>query len=117
MCLSRSTGILKHTADEVARNIPILDSAMFVRHNLAQWDEPVEFAFEPSPIWHDDANIVTDEYAKVFLRNMVSKSREGLGRIQPGIAVKHAAVNDLRASIQKSDNRETVSSVCPSVCI
>lgn len=31
--------------------------------------------FEPSPVWHDDASIITDEAAKVFLRNVLGKSK------------------------------------------
>lgn len=31
--------------------------------------------FEPSPVWHDDAAMVTDEPAKIFLRNVLSKSK------------------------------------------
>jgi formin-binding protein 1 len=113
-CLGRSTGILQHTFSEVSRNIPILDSTMFVRHNVAEWNEPLEFSFEPSPIWHDDPEIVTDEYAKVFLRNMVSKSREGLTRIQGTVTLKHQEVDKLRASIQGNENRDAVSNVPPS---
>lgn len=87
---------------------------MFVRHNAGHWDEPVDFSFEPSPIWHDDAEIITDEYAKVFLRNMVAKSREGLSRIQGNVALKHQEVDKLRASMQGSQDREAVSNVHPS---
>ena len=31
--------------------------------------------FEPSPVWHDDASMITDEPSKVFLRNVLSKSK------------------------------------------
>ena len=84
---------------------------MFVRHNVEQWDEPVDFLFEPSPIWHDDPEIVTDEYAKVFLRNLVSKSREGLAKVQPNVMIKASEVDKLRESVQSTQDRETVSSV------
>jgi hypothetical protein len=112
-CFGRSAGILQHTSSEVARNIPILDSTMFVRHNVASWNEPLEFSFEASPIWHDDPEIVTDEYAKVFLRNIVSKSREGLNRIQGNVTLKHQEVDKLRASIKGNENRDAVSNVPP----
>jgi formin-binding protein 1 len=111
-CINRSAGILQHTSAQVARNVPILDSTMFARHNNIPWDEPVDFVFEPSPIWHDDPEIITDEYAKVFLRNMVTKSREGLSKIQGNVALKHQEVDNLRASIQGSQDREAVSNVC-----
>ena len=84
---------------------------MFVSHNTGHWDEPMDFAFEPSPIWHDDAQIITDEYAKVFLRNMVAKSREGLSRIQPAVALKDQEVENLRGSIKGSQDSEGVVNV------
>ena len=31
--------------------------------------------FEPCAVWHDDASIITDESAKVFLRNVLGKSK------------------------------------------
>lgn len=110
-CLSRTTNILQHSSTEISRNVPILDSTMFVRHNTEPWTEPANFEFEPSPIWHDDPEIVTDEFAKVFLRNMVSKSREGLNKIKGNVALKQQEVEKLRASIQGSQDKEAVSSV------
>jgi len=85
---------------------------MFARHNNVPWDEPPDFMFEPSPIWHDDPEIVTDEYAKVFLRNMVTKSREGLSKIQGNVALKYQEVDKLRGSMQGSQDAEAVSNVC-----
>lgn len=32
-------------------------------------------AFEPCAVWHDDASIIADESAKVFLRNVLGKSK------------------------------------------
>jgi formin-binding protein 1 len=110
-CLARSTGILQHISGEVSRNVPVLDSTMFARHNTANWDDPFDFSFEPSPIWHDDAEIITDEFAKVFLRNMVTKSREGLSRIQGTVTLKHQEVDKLRASVKGSQDQEAVISV------
>jgi formin-binding protein 1 len=110
-CVASSTEILQHTSTEVAQNFPIRDSAMFVQHNVAPWNEPVDFVFEPSPIWHDSPDIITDEFAKVFLRNMVSKSREGLTRIQGSVTLKQQEVAKLRATIKESQDREAVSDV------
>jgi formin-binding protein 1 len=112
-CLSRTTTICQHSSAEIARNVPILDSTMFVHHNAGQWTEPTDFEFEPSPIWHDDPAIVTDEFAKVFLRNIVSKSREGLNKIKGDVALKQQSVDTLRVSIGESPDKEAVSSVKP----
>ena len=87
---------------------------MFAQHNRAPWNEPADFTFEPSPIWHDDPEIVTDEFAKVFLRNMVSKSREGLSKIQGNVTLKQQEVEKLRSSMQSSKDQEALTSVLPS---
>ena len=73
--LAKSMDHLLNLLNEIPRNSPHLDSHMFLRHNVTQSQEPPNLAFEPSPIWHDDDAIVTDEAAKVFLRNMLSKSK------------------------------------------
>jgi formin-binding protein 1 len=86
---------------------------MFAQHNKAQWNEPADFAFEPSPIWHDDPEIITDEYAKVFLRNLVSKSREGLSKIQGNVTLKQQEVGKLRSNLQSSKDQESSISVSP----
>ncbi|OQE37106.1 hypothetical protein PENCOP_c010G00878 [Penicillium coprophilum] len=73
--LSRSTEHIANLLVEIPRNNPRLDSLMFLQHNVTQSQEPANLAFEPSPVWHDDASIVVDEAAKVFLRNLLSKSK------------------------------------------
>ncbi|KAL1968413.1 hypothetical protein VTN77DRAFT_1942 [Rasamsonia byssochlamydoides] len=73
--LSQSTEHISHIISEIPRNNPKLDSLMFLQHNATQTQEPPTLVFEPSPIWHDDAAIVADEPAKVFLRNLLTKSK------------------------------------------
>lgn len=73
--LSKSMEHMTNLLNEIPRNVPHLDSQMFLRHNVTQSQEPPNLAFEPSPIWHDDDALVTDEAAKVFLRNWLSKSK------------------------------------------
>ena len=76
--MSRSTELLKHLSAEIPRNNPLLDSMMFVRHNVGQWQEPADFQFEPSPVWLDDGTIATDESATVYLRNILVKTKAQL---------------------------------------
>ena len=45
----------------VKQNLPMLDSAMFVKHNLANWSEPADFQYIPSQIWHDDQTMNVNE--------------------------------------------------------
>ena len=73
--LSKSDEQVTHLISEIPRNEPKLDSMMFLRHNVTNWQEPLDMQFEPSPVWHDDAAMVTDEMAKVFLRNLLTKSK------------------------------------------
>ncbi|PLB42602.1 putative actin polymerization protein Bzz1 [Aspergillus candidus] len=73
--LSRSMDHMSKLLTEIPRNLPHLDSLMFVRHNATQSTEPPNLTFEPSPVWHDDDALITDESAKVFLRNLLSKSK------------------------------------------
>lgn len=72
------TNSVNHTTNllnKIPRNDPRLDSMMFLQHNVSQSQEPANMGFEPSPVWHDDASIITDEAAKVFLRNLLGKTK------------------------------------------
>lgn len=73
--MAKSMDHMLNLLNEIPRNAPHLDSHMFLRHNVTQTQEPPNLTFEASPIWHDDELIVTDEAAKVFLRNLLSKSK------------------------------------------
>lgn len=72
---TQSAELMTRLGTEIPRNDPKLDSLMFLQHNASQSQEPPNIAFEPSPVWHDDDQMVTDESAKVFLRNMLMKSK------------------------------------------
>lgn len=77
-CLSRSLQLVDHLAGEIPRNNPVLDSMMFVRHNAAQWQDPPDFGFEPSPVWLDDDSMAGDPNSKTFLMNILTKSKSSL---------------------------------------
>jgi len=70
---------------------------MFVEHNVAPWSEPANFEFEPSMVWHDTDDIVVDEPAQVFLRNMMTKSRRSLEEVKPDWERRRKEVEGLRA--------------------
>lgn len=80
--LSRSKDHLEHLSVEIPRNDPRLDSQMFIQHNIAPWQEPQDMSFEPSPVWLDDSAMVTDETAKIFLRNVLGKSKGRLKELK-----------------------------------
>lgn len=69
---------------------------MFLRHNTGGWNEPNDFEFEPSPVWHDTDDIVTDELATVFLRNLLGKSRRGLEAAKAVVESKQREIQGLQ---------------------
>lgn len=88
---------------------------MFVRHNLAGWQEPPDMAFEPSPVWHDEDAMAVDENSKIFLRNVLGKSKSQLGDLRREVEKKRREVDgvkrikqDIRAGKDKRDEVELV---------
>lgn len=95
-CRQNSLDHLSTTITQITRNIPSLNSAMFLRHNTGGWNEPKDFDFEPSPVWHDTDDIITDELATVFLRNLLGKSRRGLEAAKAVVESKQREVQGLQ---------------------
>ena len=94
--LTRSTEHMKHLSAEIPRNEPRLDSIMFVRHNAVQWLEPAEMVFEPSPVWLDSDAMAVDDTAKIFLRNILSKSKPVGKQLQSEIATKQRELENVK---------------------
>ncbi|EPE27273.1 Cysteine-rich [Glarea lozoyensis ATCC 20868] len=116
--LKRSTDFVNHLAQEIPRNQPVLDSMMFVRHNAAGWQEPPNKQFEPSPVWHDDGAMMVDDTAKVFLRNVLSKSKGQLGELRREVDKKRREVEgakrvkqQIREGKDKRDEVEVVKAI------
>ena len=110
--LSRSIDHLQHLSSEIPRNDPRLDSMMFARHNAFAWQEPPKMNFEPSPVWLDDSAMATDETAKVFLRNVLAKSKSQLTELKPVVVAKQTEVDNctrIRQRIREGkDDRDEV---------
>lgn len=88
---------------------------MFVRHNITPWQEPLDLAFEPSPVWLDDSAMAVDDAAKVFLRNVLGKSKGQLGEFKQDVDKKRREVEaikrirqNIRAGKDKRDEVELV---------
>lgn len=94
--LARSADHLHHVISEIPRNDPKLDSMMFVRHNVAPWQEPPDMVFEPSPVWLDDSTMAVDETAKVYLRNVLGKSKRQLRELEQEVDKRRKEVEDIR---------------------
>lgn len=74
-CYDRSKTCLTSMTGVVGQNDSALDSAMFVKHNIAQWTEPTDFYYQPSPIWHDDEKMITDNISLQYLRKRLEDAR------------------------------------------
>jgi hypothetical protein len=116
--LRDSSGMMDHLGQEVGRNLPHLDSMMYLRHNMGSFQEPADKEFEPSPVWHDDATMVVDETAKIYLRNVLSKSKSQLGELRREVDKKRRDVESLkklkqrvREGTEKKDEVEVVRSL------
>lgn len=110
--LARSIDHLNHLSSEIPRNDPKLDSMMFVRHNVAPWQEPQDLVFEPSPVWLDDSGMATDEAAKIYLRNVLGKSKSQLRELKQEVDNKRREVENIkrirRHSREGKDKRDEV---------
>ena len=113
--LSRSIEHIKHLSAEIPRNDPALDSTMFVRHNAVQWQDPSDFVFEPSPVWLDTDAMATDETAKIFLRNILTKSKPLINETKAQSQQKNSELENVkkaRANIRAGrDKRDEVDCV------
>lgn len=85
---------------------------MFMKHNAVAWQEPLNMVFEPSPVWMDDATMVTDETAKIFLRNVLGKSKGQLREFRQEVEKKRKEVENvkrIRENVQAGkDKRDEV---------
>lgn len=94
--LKRCTESLGHLTSEIKRNIHVLDTMMFVRHNVTSWQEPPDKIFEPSPVWHDDDAMAVDDTAKIFLRNVLNKSKGQLVELRREVDKKRKDLESAR---------------------
>ncbi|KAI1091017.1 FCH-domain-containing protein [Rostrohypoxylon terebratum] len=99
--LKQSNVLVERLGQEVTRNLPHLDSMMYIRHNMAAWQEPTDKMFEPSPVWHDDDLMVTDEVAKIFLRNVLNKSKSQLGELRREVDKKKREIEGVKRVKQR----------------
>jgi formin-binding protein 1 len=116
--LTRVDGHLQFVSEEILRNEPHLDSLMFINHNQTHWQEPPDAAFEASPVWHDEPNMATDEPAKIFLRNILGKSKSQRTELKRDMDAKKREVDaarqirrNIREGKDKRDEVEMVRSI------
>ena len=110
--LRQSHDIMDRLAHEIRRNEPHLDSIMYMRHNMGSFHDPPDKEFEASPVWHDDDAMVVDETAKIFLRNVLGKSKSQLGDLRREVDKKRREVEGVKRLKQRvrdgTDNKDEV---------
>lgn len=94
--LESSGGLIANQTQEIARNEPHLDSMMYIQHNMGTFTEPADKVFEPSPVWHDEPTMVVDEPAKIYLRNVLNKSKSQLGELRRDVDKKRREVDSAK---------------------
>ncbi|KAK0728660.1 hypothetical protein B0T26DRAFT_738938 [Lasiosphaeria miniovina] len=113
--LQQSTGQVERLSQEITRNQPHLDSMMYITHNMGGFQEPPDKVFEPSPVWHDDDAMVVDEPAKIFLRNVLNKSKSQLGDLRREVDRKRREVESMKRVKQKirdgTENKDEIAVV------
>lgn len=113
--LESSGGLLAHQVQEISRNEPHLDSMMYIRHNMGAFNEPADKVFEPSPVWHDEPTMVVDETAKIYLRNVLNKSKSQLGELRREVDKKKREVESAQRVKQRvrqgTENKDEVAVV------
>lgn len=116
--LESSSGLVAHQTQEISRNEPHLDSMMYIRHNMGAFSEPPDKVFEPSPVWHDEPTMVIDETAKIYLRNVLNKSKSQLGELRREVDKKRREVESaqrikqrIRQGLENKDEVAVVSAI------
>ncbi|KAK4694634.1 hypothetical protein P7C71_g2980, partial [Lecanoromycetidae sp. Uapishka_2] len=62
-------------------------------HNVK---EPLDLTFEPSPVWLDDSAMATDETAKIYLRNVLSRSKGQLRELKQEVDKRKKEVENIK---------------------
>lgn len=94
--LKRKTDFVTNLSNEIPRNLPVLDTMMYLRHNLTPWQEPADRVFEPSPVWLDDDKMIVNEDARIFLRNVLTKSKSQLGELKREVDKKRRELENIK---------------------
>ncbi|KAL7796051.1 hypothetical protein V8C37DRAFT_372966 [Trichoderma ceciliae] len=99
--LQQSNGLIERQGKEIQRNLPHLDSMMYMRHNMGAFQEPPDKAFEASPVWHDDDLMIVDETAKIYLRNVLTKSKSQLAELRREVDKQRKEVESIQRLKQR----------------
>jgi hypothetical protein len=74
----------------------VADTDSFARMHAKPWTEPYDFAFEPTLLWKDSDELVSDQASKICLNNKLGKIDEKLAEIDKEIVGKTKEIDGLR---------------------
>ncbi|GMM35307.1 Bzz1 protein [Saccharomycopsis crataegensis] len=98
---------LQSSVEIIDKNNYQLDTIMFIKHNLSQWNEPPDFYYEPSPIWHEDDDMVVKPDELNDLKKKVDQANKKYSecdRTCENLQVKISEVNQIKMDMKKNGN-------------
>lgn len=101
--LNHRIDCLKAADAIVDKNTRGLDTAMFVEHNKIPWQDPTDFYFQPSPIWHDDDTFKTDDNGLQYLRGRLATAEEGAEKCSDTSEAAHAKFQKAKKDLDELD--------------
>ncbi|KAH3677624.1 hypothetical protein WICMUC_001727 [Wickerhamomyces mucosus] len=94
---------LENSLNTINSNESILDIQMFIKHNSYQWNEPQDFYYIPSSIWHDDDNLITSSNELNQLKQILLKSHSNDSKYSNSLEDLKESLNNLQ--IFKNQNK------------
>jgi ribosomal protein L5 len=97
---------LESTIELIKENKPQLDTAMFIKHNLTEWQEPQDFYYVPSSIWHDDDHFVAGESEVQVLKRTLALAHKTQSKLDDAIESEREKLNSLTGQKTEMKNKE-----------
>lgn len=92
----------------VGENKPSLATAMFIKHNTKQWNEPKDFHFQPAPLWQDDDTFVISTQSDISdLRIKLAQAEQEYDKYQEltqNEKTRLSSLNDKRTDIKSQED-------------
>ncbi|GAV52696.1 hypothetical protein ZYGR_0AG06870 [Zygosaccharomyces rouxii] len=91
----------------IGENKPSLGTAMFIKHNARNWNEPRDFLFQPSPIWQDDENFVISAEPEISdFRIKLAQAEQEYNKFHhmtEGEMSRLSSLNDKRSKVKSKE--------------
>jgi hypothetical protein len=97
---------LESTIEVIKENKPQLDTAMFIKHNLTEWQEPQDFYYVPSSIWHDDDHFVAGESEMQALKRTLALAHKTQSKLDDAIESEREKLNSLTTQKTETKSKE-----------